>query len=149
MAYASALTGFKFNTVEIAAVGTVSFSLQRAPLDVTSIGSWNTYFIDGVASAAFTLDVFYSDGDHAALIFDLLNPTATSPTRPVSFVIYFDGLATPADYVTGNCIITGFDVVSQSGDVTRASISAQVVGAVNISGDVADKGVAEVEPPAE
>jgi hypothetical protein len=146
MAYASALTGFKFNAALVPAVGTVSFSLQRAPLDITSIGSWNTHFIDGVASAAFTLDVFYSDADHDDLLFDLLNPTSTSPTRPVAFVIYFDGKATPVDYVSGNCIITGFDVVSQSGDVTRASFSAQVVGAINISGDVADKGIAEIPP---
>ena len=146
MAYASALTGFKFNNVLIPAVGSVGFSLQRAPLDITSIGSWNTYFIDGVASAAFTLDVYYSDADHDDLLFDLLNPTATTPTRPVAFVIYFDGKATPVDYISGNCIITGFDVVSSAGDVTRASISAQVVGAVNVSGDVADKGIAEIPP---
>lgn len=146
MAYASALSSFKFNQLEIAAVGNVAFSMQRAPLDVTAIGSYNSYFIDGVAASAFTLDVYYAYGDHTALIADIMDPLGAG--RPLSFVIYLKESAT-ADYIAGYCIITGFDVVSQSGDVVRASFSAQVIGQLEINNTFAQTGATEVEeaPP--
>lgn len=150
MAYASALTGFYFGATStspplIAAVGNVAFSLQRTPLDVTSIGSWNTYFIDGVASSAFTLDVYYSRLDHATLLADVLNPVTAG--RPWYFEIVLGPAAgSPAvvDKITGYCIITSFDAVSSAGDVVRGSFSAQVVGSVQIAGDLATEGAAEV-----
>ena len=84
MAYSSSLSAFTFDATTIPAVGNIAFSLQRTPLDVTSIGAWNTYFIDGVASAAFTLDVFFSHADHNKLITDVLNPASSAGTRSAS-----------------------------------------------------------------
>lgn len=148
MAYASALSAFYFGATStspplIAAVGNVAFSLQRTPLDVTAIGSWNTYFIDGVASSAFTLDVYYAYADHNALLTDLLNPVNAG--RPWYFEIVLNPNNSPTypDKITGKCIITSFDVVSAGGDVVRGSFSAQVIGAVSIATDQATLGVSE------
>lgn len=148
MAYSSAISAFWFGAtsstdVSIAAVGNIAFSLQRTPLDVTSIGSWNTYFIDGVASSAFTLDVYYSYADHNALLTDILNPT--NANRPWYFEIVLNPANSPTnpDKITGKCIITSFDVVSAAGDVVRGSFSAQVIGAVSIATDQATLGVNE------
>ena len=148
MAYPSAISSFSFNTNNIAAVGSVAFTLQRSPLDVTSIGSWNTYFIDGVATSAFSLDVYYSTSDHSALMNDILQPVTTTP-GPVAFVITFgttSGTPVVVDSVSGNCIITGFDIVAQGGDVVRGSISAQIVGPVTIAEVLAETGTAEIVP---
>jgi hypothetical protein len=142
MAYSSALSSFEFNNVLINAVGTVAFTLQRPPLEVTPIGAWNTYFIDGVATSAFTLDVYYSAADHEALFDDILLPS-TGTGRPLEFYINLDGANPSVDRIYGNCIITGFDIVSSASDVTRASISAQVIGAISIAGQAADIGPSE------
>lgn len=132
MAYASALSAFSFNTTNIPAVGNVAFSMQRTPLDVTSIGAWNTYFIDGVASAAFTLDVFFTRADHNLLTSDILGPTGAN--RPKAFVITLGTVGANSESISGKCIITSWDVVSASADVVRGSFSCQIIGPVTFTG---------------
>jgi hypothetical protein len=147
MAYSSALSQFTFNTNAIKAVGSIAFSMQRTPLDVTSIGSWNTYFIDGIASSAFTLDVFYSYLDHSALITDILNPLNSG--RPLAFTIKLGSYTSGGvvnDTIAGKCIITSWDAVSASADVVKGSFACQVVGPLTVVSDVVDIGNAEVAP---
>lgn len=148
MAYASALSAFSFNNTNIPAVGNIAFSMQRTPLDVTSIGAWNTYFIDGVASSAFTLDVFFSKADHTLLVSDILLPTAAS--RPKAFVITLGTVGVNAESISGKCIITSWDVVSASADVVRGSFSCQIIGPVSFTGGgsttTASTGSNEVTP---
>lgn len=149
MAYSSALSAFTFDATTIKAVGSVAFSLQRAPLDVTSIGAWNTYFIDGVASSAFTLDVFFDIADHTKLMVDILNP-ASGASRPKAFIITLKNVAGAVQSISGNCIVTSFDVVTTTADVVRGSFACQVVGPItfttNTTGDLADTGTAETIP---
>lgn len=148
MAYASALSAFSFATTNIPAVGNVAFSMQRTPLDVTSIGAWNTYFIDGVASAAFTLDVFFARADHNLLITDILTPSGAG--RPKAFVITLGTVGVNAESISGKCIVTSWDVVSASADVVRGSFSCQIIGPVTFTGGgastQAQTGSAEVTP---
>lgn len=148
MAYSSALSAFTFATVNIPAVGNIAFSMQRTPLDVTSIGTWNTYFIDGVASSAFTLDVFFARADHNLLLADILTPTAAN--RPKAFVIKLGTVGANNETISGNCIITSWDVVTASADVVRGSFSCQVVGPITFAGGgattIATTGSNEVTP---
>lgn len=148
MAYSSSLSAFTFDATTIPAVGNIAFSLQRTPLDVTSIGAWNTYFIDGVASAAFTLDVFFSHADHNKLITDVLNPASSAGTK--AFQITLGTVGANVEKITGYCIVTSWDSVAASSDVVRASFSCQVVGPIVYtaggSADTADYGGAEVAP---
>ena len=148
MAYASALSAFSFNNTNIPAVGNVAFSMQRTPLDVTSIGAWNTYFIDGVATAAFTLDVFFARADHNLLITDILLPSGAG--RPKAFVITLGTVGANTESISGKCIITSWDVVSASADVVRGSFSCQIIGPVSFTGGgattQAQTGTAEVTP---
>lgn len=148
MAYSSSLSAFTFDTTVIPAVGNIAFSLQRAPLDVTSIGAWNTYFIDGVASAAFTLDVFFSHADHNKLITDVLNPSSSAGTK--AFVITLGTVGANVEKIEGYCIVTSWDTVAASSDVVRGSFSCQIVGPIKYTGggasDTADIGGAETAP---
>lgn len=144
MAYSSALSSFTFDSTTIPAIGNIAFSMQRAPLDVTSIGCWNTYHIDGVASAAFTLDVYYTFTDHTKLIQDIFIPSGAS--RPLAFSITLGVNGATTDTLTGRCIITGMDVVTSTADVVRGSFACQVIGPVSVNGSEADTGGAEVEP---
>lgn len=148
MAYSSSLSGFTFDGTTIPAVGNIAFSLQRTPLDVTSIGSWNTYFIDGVASAAFTLDVFFAHADHNKLITDVLNPATSAGTK--AFVITLGTAGANVEKIEGYCIVTSWDTVSASSDVVRGSFSCQIVGPVKYTAagvaDTADYGSGESAP---
>ena len=144
MAYSSALSSFTFDSTQIAAVGSVAFSMQRAPLDVTSIGCWNTYHIDGVASAAFTLDVYYTFDDHTKLISDIFVPSGAN--RPLTFSITLGVNGATTDTISGRCIVTSMDVVTSTADVVRGSFACQIVGPVSVNGNEADTGNAEVVP---
>ena len=149
MAYSSSLSAFSFDGTTIPAVGNIAFSVQRTPMDVTSIGAWNTYFIDGVASSAFTLDVFFSHADHNKLITDILNPTTSSGSK--AFVITLGTVGANVEKIEGYCIVTSWDSVAASSDVVRASFSCQVTGPIKWTGggnggDIADIGGAETLP---
>ena len=149
MAYSSSLSAFTFDTTTIPAVGNIAFSFQRTPMDVTSIGAWNTYFIDGVATAAFSLDVFFSHADHNKLITDVLNPASSAGTK--AFIITLGTVGGVVEKIEGNCMVTAWDSVAASSDIVRGSFSCQVVGpikwtAAGNGGDTADIGTAETSP---
>jgi hypothetical protein len=149
MAYSSSLSAFSFDGTTIPAVGNIAFSFARTPMDVTSIGAWNTYFIDGVASAAFTLDVFFSHADHNKLITDVMNPVTSAGSKP--FIITLGTVGANVEKIEGYCIITSWDSVAASSDVVRASFSCQVTGPIKFTGsanggDLVDIGNAETVP---
>lgn len=143
-AYNSALSAFSLNAVVIPAVGSCSVSLPRPVVDVTPIGCWNTYFIEGVLSGTVALDVFYNKVDHNTLTTALLNVSGTT----IPFVVIFDSNettpGTPDDFISGNCIITSWDAVSTTADVVRGSFVLQIYGQVNVNGTLSTLGNGEV-----
>lgn len=138
---ASALSYFVFDTITVPAVGTCAISTSRPPLDVTPIGSWNSYFIEGVLAAAGTLDVYYNKTDHEALV----NAGCVVTNAPIEFSFVLK----TNESIDGFCIITGWDIVSATTDVLRGQISFQIVGQVDYHGIQTSLGTVEqLEAPA-
>jgi hypothetical protein len=129
-AYTASVSTFSWNAVVIDAVGTVSLSAARPPLDVTQIGAANTYHLPGVATSVVSLDIYYNASNHSTLTNDYLNATSRA------FIV----TAATSDVVSGTGFITGFDMVSSNQDIVRGSISIQVSGPISINGTAAVSG---------
>lgn len=136
MATTSSVASFSFNGVTIAAVGTCSVSAARPPIDVTPIGSWNTYHEFGILSTIVQLDVYYSNADHGAIVDQL-----TAPTGFIPFVVTFSSAAGNA--VSGNCMVVGWDSGAATADITRGSFTLQVRGALTTAGQTSVVGGGE------
>lgn len=122
-AYTAALSSITFDSVVMDAVGNMSISIARPPLDVTQIGSANATFLTGVATSAISLDIFYNKANHVKFTDSLRN--AASAT--------FTFLTESLDVVTGTGYVVGASIVASNGDVVRGSITIQVTGIVSIN----------------
>jgi len=156
MAYSASLSAISFAGVNVKAVGNVSWSYNRSPLEVTPIGAWNSYFIPGVSSTTISLDVYFSHADHSYLKAAILNPVANITTQPNAFILTFGGNtvsgAVVPETITGSAYVVGWDVVMSSGDVVRAQfqlvVQGYILSTVGSGTDYADYGTAETAPPA-
>lgn len=156
MAYTASLSGFSLASTAIKAIGNISMSYNRSPVEVTPIGSWNSYFIPGVASTTISMDVYFSHADHNLLKAAILNPLTNIASQPQAFVLTLGGAvvssAVVPETITGFCYIVGWDVVASSGDVVRAQFQLVVQGYVNTAvgatTDLADYGTGETAPSA-
>jgi len=106
---------------QVAAINSVT--LDGASIDVTELSA-DVYrkFIAGKYQVTFSLELFYSDGAHAALTGDFLSRTARA------FAIGFND----ADF-SGSAFLTNCTLSAAIDDAMRISITAQVVGAVTIT----------------
>ena len=134
MASTSSVASFTYHSITFAAVGSCAISSQRPVIDVTYLGSWNSYSLPGVMSTAITLDVFISMTDHVVLVTNLINGEVVRP---------FSILLTTGDTITGSAYVSGFDASIVSGDVSRASFTLVADGAITMDGDLATKGASE------
>jgi hypothetical protein len=132
-AYTAALSSFTFDAVVMDAVGNMSISIARPPLDVTQVGSANATFLTGVATTAISLDIFYNKANHVKFTDSLRN--AASAT--------FTFLTEALDVVTGTGYVVGASIVATNGDVVRGSITIQVTGIVSINAAVFVSGANE------
>jgi len=154
MAYTASLSGFTLATVVVKAIGNISMSYNRSPVEVTPIGSWNSYFIPGVASTTISMDVYLSYTDHATLKTAILNPLTNIAAQPQAFILNLGGAvasgAVVPETITGYCYVVGWDVVASSGDVVRAQFQLVVQGYINTvfgaTTDLADYGTGETAP---
>jgi hypothetical protein len=154
MAYTASLSGFSLAGTAVKAIGNISMSYNRSPVEVTPIGSWNSYFIPGVASTTISMDVYFSHADHSALKAAILNPLTNIAAQPQAFVLTLGGAiasgAVVPETISGFCYIVGWDVVASSGDVVRAQFQLVVQGyvttAVGATTDLADYGTGETAP---
>lgn len=134
MAYTSAVSSFTYNGGVIDAVGTCSLSYNRAPLEVTQIGSANTHFISGIANAAISLEIFYNLTQHAPFASNILSGNLQT------FVVTLG----TSDTISGSAYIVGYDFVTSNSDIVRASLSLQVDGAITINSVAAAAGTNEI-----
>jgi hypothetical protein len=132
-AYTASVSTFTWNAVVLDAIGTVSLSSARPPLDVTQVGSANTYHLPGVATSVVSLDIYYNagaGGNHTQLASDYLSATSRA------FIV----TVATGDTISGNGFLTGLDVVSSNQDIVRGSIQIQVSGPITINGTAAVSG---------
>lgn len=114
MATTSSVAKFTYYSVDHAAVGSCAISAQRPVIDVTYLGSYNTYSAPGLLSTALTLDVFIDMTSHKVLVTNLVDAEI-----PRAFTVLF---VTGAS-ISGTAYVTGFDSQIVTGDVARASFT--------------------------
>lgn len=132
-AYSTDLSSFTFNSVVFDGIGSMSISMSAPPLDITQVGSANTYHIAGMMSTAINLDIYYTKAQHVQLTGSLLAGGTAS----------FTLTAAAGDIVTGTARVVGLDIIGANQDLVRASVTLQVTGPIAINGTLAYTGVNE------
>lgn len=133
MATGSSFTTFTWNAVVIDAVGSVSYSASRPPIEVTQVGAANSLFIPGVLTSGLSVDLYWATANHAAITAYLLNGASAA------FIFTLN----TGDTISGTGLITGIDISSGVADVSRASMSIVCTGIVTFVAVPAASGVNE------
>lgn len=126
MALSGTVASISAGGTTIAAVGTATISLNTPAIDVTPIGSTVQSYIAGARGATGQLDIFYDQS--LANGHSTLDGYATAR----SFNTWVLTLAT-SQTITGDAVITAYEITAQAQGVTRASISLQFDGTVTIA----------------
>lgn len=129
-AYTSELASITYGATTFDAVGSMSFSAGRAPIETTQVGSLNSHFLPGVLTSAIALDIYYNNANHATFTDALVDGTSSS----------FTFTTTTGTTITGTGWVTGVDVVASMGDIVRGSVSIQVTGQITFAGNAAALG---------
>lgn len=129
-AYTTALSSITFNGTTFEAVGSMSISSGRAPIEITQVGSRNAHFLPGILTTAIALDIYYNSTDHSAFTNSLMGVSSAA----------FTFTSTSGDAISGTAYVTGADVVASMGDIVRGSISLQVTGQLTWAGTAATLG---------
>lgn len=127
----SEVSSIVFGGTTFDAVGSVSISAGRAPIEVTQLGSYNAHFLPGVLTSALALDIYYNSTNHIVFTDALID--ATGPTA-------FTFTTASGNTITGSGYVTGVDIVASMGDIIRGSVSIQVTGTLTISANGAVQG---------
>lgn len=130
----AALSQFSFGASNISAIGSVSVSSGRQPIDITTIGAANQYFLAGVMGTVVSLDVYYNITDHSSIVANMTNSSSAS-----AFVVTMKS----GDVVSGSGFVTQADIVASAGDVVRANITIVATGKVVHGATTAFGGVNE------
>lgn len=143
MPYSSDLSYVVWNSNIVEAVGSVSFSIVRAPLDVTEIGKKNAYSIPGISTASVSLDMYFTDAQHGTIVENIWTAGAAG-----ALTVYWNGTSGALDYISGNAICTSFDIVSGVGDIVRASATFLITGQIDYNTSLTAIGILEapIEP---
>lgn len=129
-AYVSSVSSVTFNSITFDAVGTMSLSASRSPIEVTQVGCLNSYFLSGISQAIINLDIYYNKTNHQAFVDALMNGGRYA----------FTFTAGASDAVTGNAYCVGVDVVATQGDIVRGSVSLQCDGPITMAGTSSTNG---------
>ena len=124
MAFNSALSKLQWKALtggtyaDVAAVGSISFSISRPTLDITPIGTPTSAFLAGVSNATASLDIFYDNDDttHKAWL-DHINAA-----NDASFWLF---VLETGESIEGQAFITSMDVTASANSVGRATLQLQ------------------------
>lgn len=100
-------------------------SLDMSPVEVTSVGDVDRYYVPGIRGGTLSGNLYYSQDNTAVKAIE----TARTSGAEVTIVVT---LHTGATY-TGQALITNFQPGFTFNDVVKASFSAQFTGPVTIS----------------
>jgi hypothetical protein len=133
-AYTATLSEITFNSTTFEAVGSMSISSARPPIEITQVGSANSHFLAGILTTAIALDIYYNKADHQKFVDALMAGTSHS------FTFKAAELGATDDTVTGTAYVTGADIVATMGDIVRGSVTLQATGTVTFAGTAAASG---------
>lgn len=142
MPYSSDLSYVVWNDEIVEAVGSVSFSIVRAPLDVTEIGKKNAYSIPGISTGSVSLDMYFTNAQHQDLVQNIWTAGANG-----ALVVYWNGTGGSLDYISGYAMCTSFDIVSGTGDIVRASATFVLTGQIDYNTTLTATGILEAPEP--
>ena len=129
-AYTATVSTIIYGGVTFEAVGSMSISSARPPIEITQVGSANAHFLAGILTTAIALDVYYNKANHITFTDALMSGSSNS----------FTFTAASGDSITGSAYVTGADVVATMGDIVRGSITLQATGIVTFAGTAAAAG---------
>lgn len=133
-AYTATISSITFNSTTMEAVGSMSVSSARPPIEITQVGSANAHFLAGILTTAIALDIYYNKLDHQKFVDALFAGTSHA------FEFKAAELGATDDTVTGTAFVTGADIVSTMGDIVRGSVTLQATGVVTFAGTAATQG---------
>jgi len=124
MAFNSALSKLQWKAVtggtydDVAAIGSISFSMSRPALDITPIGTPTSAFLAGVSNATASLDIFYDNDDttHKAWL-DHINAA-----NDASFWLF---VLETGESIEGQAFITSMEISAAANSVGRATLQLQ------------------------
>jgi hypothetical protein len=129
-AYTATVSTIAYAGTTFEAVGSMSISSARPPIEITQVGSANAHFLAGILTTAIALDIYYNKADHITFTNALMGGSSNA----------FTFTAASGDTITGNAYVTGADVVATMGDIVRGSITLQATGVVTFAGTAASAG---------
>jgi hypothetical protein len=129
-AYTATVSTIAYAGTTFEAVGSMSISSARPPIEITQVGSANAHFLAGILTTAIALDIYYNKADHITFTNALMGGSSNA----------FTFTAASGDTITGNAFVTGADVVATMGDIVRGSITLQATGVVTFAGTAASAG---------
>jgi len=129
-AYTATVSSIAYAGTTFEAVGSMSISSARPPIEITQVGSANAHFLAGILTTAIALDIYYNKADHITFTNALMGGSSNA----------FTFTAGASDTITGNAYVTGADIVATMGDIVRGSITLQATGVVTFAGTAASAG---------
>ena len=129
-AYTATISSITFDSITFEAVGSMSISSARPPIEITQVGSANAHFLAGILTTAIALDIYYNKADHITFTNALMGGSSNA----------FTFTAASGDTITGNAFVTGADIVATMGDIVRGSVTLQATGTVTFAGTAAVAG---------
>lgn len=124
MAFNSALSKLQWKALtggtyaDVAAIGSISFSMSRPALDITPIGTPTSEFLAGVSNATASLDIFYDNDDttHRAWLSHI------NAANAASFWLF---VLETGESIEGQAFITSLEITAAANSVGRATIQLQ------------------------
>jgi predicted secreted protein len=129
-AYTATVSSIEYGGTTFEAIGSMSISSARPPIEITQVGSANAHFLAGILTTAIACDIYYNTANHATFTTALMAGSSAA----------FTFTAASGDTISGNAYVTGADVVATMGDIVRGSITLQATGVVTFAGTAAAAG---------
>jgi hypothetical protein len=133
MAFSSTLSSLQWaasggNLGNVAAVGTITFSISRPAFDITPIGTRTALYISGISNATASLDVFFDmdDASHKAWLDHINNGSVASQ---------WNFILETGETIAGDAFVTSMEITAQANSVGRATLQLQFTKAASSTAD--------------
>lgn len=119
------LTAFSYNAQVTTGLVSVSTSTQSDTIETTIISNSRRTYLPGQGTTTISGEIYYDQGDPCAAA---METDAQNPQSRAFLCTFTTGMT-----MSGNCLITSWQVTAQMNDTIRASFELQVTGAVTIA----------------
>jgi hypothetical protein len=121
----TATTAFSYNANVTTGLVNVSSSTSTDMIETTRIGDARRTYLTGQGTTTLSGEIYYDQGDTCAAG---MEADAQAPVSRAVVVTYATGMT-----MTGNGLITSWQVTANSNETVRASFEIQMTGTVTIA----------------